>query len=234
MSQTEVRADTSATAVVDKADMKLEVVTVPVSDVDRAKRFYVGLGWRLDADFGSRGVQLTPPGSGCSIQFGEGLIPAAPGSAQGLHLIVSDIEAARAELVASGVDASEVFHCSEGYGCRYPGHDGRVGGRAPDGGTYGSFVTFSDPDGNGWILQEVTTRFPGRVDGRHDLHLGERPVAGAAPRRGRARRARGTDRRGRRELAGLVRRVHGAGAGRPGTARVTCHGRAPRLVGTFG
>ena len=165
MSQTGIRVDTSGTAVVGKADMKLEVVTIPVSDVDRAKRFYIGLGWRLDADFGSRGVQLTPPGSGCSIQFGEGLIPAAPGSVQGLHLIVSDIDAARADLAASGVDASAVFHCAQGYGCRYPGHDGRVDGRAPDGGTYGSFVTFNDPDGNGWILQEVTTRFPGRVAG---------------------------------------------------------------------
>jgi catechol 2,3-dioxygenase-like lactoylglutathione lyase family enzyme len=165
MSQTEVRAETTATSGVGRADMKLEVVTVPVSDVDRAKRFYAGLGWRLDADFGSRGVQFTPPGSGCSIQFGEGLVPADPGSTQGLHLIVSDIEATHAELVASGVDASGVFHCEQGYGCRYPGHDGRVDGRAPDGGTYGSFVTFSDPDGNGWILQEVTARFPGRVAG---------------------------------------------------------------------
>ena len=110
-------------------------------------------------------MQLTPRGSGCSIQFGENLIPAAPGAAQALHLIVSEIEAARAELVAHGVDTSEVYHCAEGYACRFPGHDGRVNGRAADGGTYGSFVSFSDPDGNGWILQEVTTRFPGRVEG---------------------------------------------------------------------
>ena len=145
-------------------DMKLEVVVIPVADVERAKRFYAGLGWRIDADFGARGVQLTPPGSACSIQFGENMIPTPPGSAQALHLIVSDIEAARDDLVAHGVEPSEVFHCAQGYGCRFPGHDGRVSGRAPGEGTYGSFLTFDDPDGNGWILQEITTRFPGRVE----------------------------------------------------------------------
>jgi len=153
--------------------MKLEVVIIPVSDVDRAKEFYARLGWRLDADVvsgtGSRLIQFTPPGSGCSIQFGANLFgatvtSAAPGSVQGLYLIVSDIEAARDELIAHGVDASQVFHCAIGYACRFPGNDGRVSGPQPERGSYGSFVSFRDPDGNGWLLQEVTTRLPGRVD----------------------------------------------------------------------
>jgi len=148
-------------------DMKLEVVVIPVSDVDRAKEFYEStLGWRLDADI-ARGdefriVQLTPPGSGCSIQFGTNVSAAAPGSAESLYLIVSDIEAARSELVARGVDVSEVFHEGVG-GARF--HDpGREPGRAAEGTSYGSFATFSDPDGNGWLFQEITTRLPGRVD----------------------------------------------------------------------
>jgi catechol 2,3-dioxygenase-like lactoylglutathione lyase family enzyme len=168
MSTTDVRTAGSATSSVARVDQKLEVVVIPVSDVERAKQFYERLGWRLDADFASensRAVQLTPRGSGCSIQFGTDATTAQPGSAQGLHLVVSDIEAARAELVADGVDASEVYHCATGYACRYPGHDGRVSGPHPDRGTYGSFVSFNDPDGNGWVLQEVTARFPGRVDG---------------------------------------------------------------------
>jgi catechol 2,3-dioxygenase-like lactoylglutathione lyase family enzyme len=165
MGTAEVGAETGATSSVGRVDMKLEVVVIPVADVERAKRFYAGLGWRIDADFGARGVQLTPPGSACSIQFGENMIPSPPGSAQALHLIVSDIEAARDDLVAHGVEPSEVFHCAQGYGCRFPGHDGRVSGRAPGDATYGSFLTFDDPDGNGWILQEITTRFPGRVEG---------------------------------------------------------------------
>jgi catechol 2,3-dioxygenase-like lactoylglutathione lyase family enzyme len=153
--------------------MKLEVVIIPVSDVDRAKEFYARLGWRLDADVvsgaGSRLIQFTPPGSGCSIQFGAHLFgstvtTAAPGSVQGLYLIASNIEAARDELIAHGVDASEVFHCATGYACRFPGNNGRVSGPAPERGSYGSFVSFQDPDGNGWLLQEVTTRLPGRVD----------------------------------------------------------------------
>jgi catechol 2,3-dioxygenase-like lactoylglutathione lyase family enzyme len=153
--------------------MKLEVVIIPVSDVDRAKEFYARLGWRLDADVvsgaGSRLIQFTPPGSGCSIQFGANLFgstvtTAAPGSVQGLYLIASNIEAARDELIAHGVDASEVFHCATGYACRFPGNNGRVSGPAPERGSYGSFVSFQDPDGNGWLLQEVTTRLPGRVD----------------------------------------------------------------------
>ena len=146
--------------------MKLEVIVIPVSDVDRAKTFYASLGWRLDADVAAgddfRLIQFTPPESGCSIQFGTSLTSAAPGSAQGLYLIVSDIAATHGELAASGVDVSEVFH--EGApGARF--HEaGRVAGRSPDGSSYGSFASFSDPDGNGWILQEVTTRLPGRVD----------------------------------------------------------------------
>jgi catechol 2,3-dioxygenase-like lactoylglutathione lyase family enzyme len=149
-------------------DMKLEVVVLPVSDVDRAKEFYENLGWRLDADVAVgdlRLIQVTPPGSDCSIQFGAELTTAEPGSARALYLIVSDIAAARDELVAQGIEASEVFH--EGTpGARFnvPGTNGRVNGPAPDRGSYGSFVSFSDPDGNGWLFQEVTTRLPGRVD----------------------------------------------------------------------
>ena len=150
-------------------DQKLEVVVIPVSDVDRAKEFYGGLGWRLDADHASgddfRIVQFTPPGSDCSIQFGTNLTPAAPGSAQSLYLIVSDIQAARDELVARGVEVSEVFHeGAPGARFHHNGSAGRVSGPAPEHRSYGSFVSFSDPDGNGWLYQEVTTRLPGRVD----------------------------------------------------------------------
>jgi len=148
-------------------DQKLEVVVIPVSDVDRAKEFYGGLGWRLDADFpfdnGFRLVQFTPPGSGCAIQFGTNVTSAAPGSAQGLYLTVSDIGAARDDLVARGAEASEVFHeGTPGARFQHAGSDGRVSGPAPK--SYGSFVSFSDPDGNSWLFQEVTTRLPGRVD----------------------------------------------------------------------
>ena len=146
-------------------DMKLEVVVVPVADVDRAKGFYEGLGWREDADFVGgpdfRVVQLTPPGSDCSVIFGTGLTTAAPGSADGLHLVVTDIEAARAELVAHGADASEVFHDTGGV-FHHAGTTGRAPGPDPDGRSYSSFVSFSDPDGNGWIVQEITDRLPGR------------------------------------------------------------------------
>lgn len=146
-------------------DMKLEVVVVPVSDVDRAKRFYTALGWRLDADFVGgedfRAVQFTPPGSQCSIIFGSGVTSAAPGSAQGLYLIVTDIEAARSELAGRGAEVSEVFHDSGGV-FHHAGTKGRVPGLAPDRKSYGSFVSFSDPDGNGWFIQEVTQRLPGR------------------------------------------------------------------------
>ncbi len=152
-----------------KVDMKLEAVVIPVSDVDRAKKFYRSLGWRLDADFafdnGFRVVQYTPPGSACSVQFGTKITPAAPGSAKGLYLIVSNIEAAREELAARSVEVSEVFHAgTPGAQFQPDGTSGRVDGSAPDHASYSSFATFSDPDGNGWLLQEVTTRLPGRID----------------------------------------------------------------------
>ena len=152
-----------------KADMKIEAFLIPVSDVDRAKKFYTRLGWRLDADFpfdnGFRVIQFTPPGSGCSIQFGTKTTSAAPGSAHGLYLIVSSIEAAHDELVAQGVQVSEVFHAgTPGAQFQPDGAAGRVTGPAPDHASYRSYATFSDPDGNSWILQEVTTRLPGRVD----------------------------------------------------------------------
>ena len=153
------------------ADMKFEIVVIPVADIDRAKKFYGSLGWRLDADFDNgadfRVIQFTPPGSGCSVIFGKNVTAAAPGSAQGLYLIVSDIAAARAELLNRGVEISEVFH-SEGV---YAGSDEpylfgrvRVNGRDPNHGSYRSFASFHDPDGNGWLLQEITTRLPGRID----------------------------------------------------------------------
>ena len=162
MSTTAIRSnDSTADTLVGQVDLKLEVITIPVSDFDRAKEFYGGLGWRLDADFSNgadRAIQFTPPGSQCSIHFGK---RAEPGSTQGLFLIVSDIQAARDELVRRGVEVSEVFHYAAGPGP----FGGQVTGIAPDRPSYGSYATFSDPDGNGWLLQEVTTRFPGRVAG---------------------------------------------------------------------
>ncbi|MFG1647537.1 VOC family protein [Amycolatopsis sp. NPDC049252] len=147
-------------------DMKLEIAVLPVSDVDRAKNFYKALGWREDADFpgegGFRVVQLTPPGSPASVIFGSRITDAAPGSAQGLHLVVTDIEAARAEIAAQGVAISEVFHDAGGV-FHHAGTEGRVSGPDPDHTSYASFASFSDPDGNGWVLQEITTRLPGRV-----------------------------------------------------------------------
>jgi catechol 2,3-dioxygenase-like lactoylglutathione lyase family enzyme len=146
-------------------EMKLEVVVVPVSDVDRAKGFYLGLGWRLDADLavedGYRVVQLTPPGSACSIIFGEGVTSARPGSSEGLQLSVYDIDAARGDLVERGVEISEVFHDATGI-FHQAGSEGRVDGPAPAHADYGSFLAFRDPDGNGWLLQEIKTRLPGR------------------------------------------------------------------------
>ena len=146
-------------------DMKLEVVVLPVADGDRAKEFYESLGWRLDADFATgddfRVVQLTPPGSSCAIIFGTGITSATPGSADGLHLVVTDVEAARAELVGRGADVSEVFHDAGGVFHR-AGTTGRVPGPDPDRTSYASFAAFSDPDGNGWVLQEITARLPGR------------------------------------------------------------------------
>jgi catechol 2,3-dioxygenase-like lactoylglutathione lyase family enzyme len=160
-----------STTKVRRNDMKFEIVVIPVSDVDRAKEFYGRLGWRLDADFASgddfRVIQFTPPGSGCSVIFGKNVTAAAPGSAQGLYLIVSDIAAARDELRDRGVEVSAVFH-SDGV---YAGTDEpylfgrrRISGPDPKQGSYRSFASFRDPDGNGWLFQEITTRLPGRID----------------------------------------------------------------------
>jgi catechol 2,3-dioxygenase-like lactoylglutathione lyase family enzyme len=152
-----------------RVPLKLEVVIIPVSDVDRSKKFYANLGWRLDADFafdsGFRVVQFTPPGSACSVQFGSKITSASPGSAKSLYLIVSDIVAARDDLAALGVDVSEVFHpATPGAQFRPADSSGRIDGPALDRATYSSFATFSDPDGNSWILQEITNRLPGRID----------------------------------------------------------------------
>ena len=161
MGATDVRSESANETTKPRwVDMKLEVVVIPVADVDRAKRFYGGLGWRLDADFvvgdAFRGVQFTPPGSSCSIHFGTGITSAVPGSVRNLYLVVPDIAAARTQLVARGVDVSEVFHRAG------PGKP-PVSGRDPERRSYSSFATFSDPDGNEWLLQEVTARLPGRV-----------------------------------------------------------------------
>jgi catechol 2,3-dioxygenase-like lactoylglutathione lyase family enzyme len=164
--------DAANEASVTKVDMRFEIVVIPVSDIDRAKEFYGRLGWRLDADYDNgsdfRVIQFTPPGSGCSVIFGRNVTAAAPGSAQGLYLIVSDIEAARKELLRRGISVSEVFH---GAGDKYSGPDEpylfgriRVNGPDPAHGSYRSFASFSDPDGNGWLFQEITTRLPGRID----------------------------------------------------------------------
>jgi catechol 2,3-dioxygenase-like lactoylglutathione lyase family enzyme len=168
------------------ASMKLEVVVIPVSDVDRAKEFYAKLGWRPDADFpfhnGFRVVQFTPPGSGCSIQFGTKISTAPPGSARGLYLIVSDIEAARDQLAALGAKVSEVFHAGTPGAQFQPDGSGRILGPAPNRATYSSFATFTDPDGNGWLLQEVTTRLPGRIDPAVTLFASASDLAGALRR----------------------------------------------------
>jgi catechol 2,3-dioxygenase-like lactoylglutathione lyase family enzyme len=144
----------------DAIDLKIEAVVLPVADVERSKRFYGGLGWRLDADFvvgDGRLIQFTPRGSACSVHFGDGVTSAEPGSVRGLYLVVSDIEAARVALIARGADVSEIFH-RDG-----PGKPA-ISGVHPARASYFSYATFSDPDGNEWLLQEVTTRFPGRVD----------------------------------------------------------------------
>jgi catechol 2,3-dioxygenase-like lactoylglutathione lyase family enzyme len=168
MSATETGAG-AADATATNVDLKLEVVVIPVSDVDRAKAFYGGLDWRLDADFpfdnGVRIVQITPPGSPCSIQFGDKLTTAPPGSAENLYLVVSDIETAREALIARGAQVSEAFHPgAPGAQFQPEAEADRVSGPAPDRATYGSFATFNDPDGNRWLLQEITRRLPGRVD----------------------------------------------------------------------
>ena len=170
-------------------DMKFEIVVIPVSDVDRAKEFYAKLGWRLDADFGSgndfRIIQFTPPGSGCSIIFGKNVTAAAPGSAQGLYLIVSDLEAARKALLDRGVAISEVFH-NEGV---YTGTDEtylfgsvRASGPDPEHRSYRSFASFKDPDGNGWLFQEITARLPGRIDSAATSYASASDLANAMRR----------------------------------------------------
>jgi catechol 2,3-dioxygenase-like lactoylglutathione lyase family enzyme len=173
MSTKAVRSnDATSDTKVARVDMKFEIVVIPVSDVDRAKEFYGKLGWRVDADYDSgkdfRVIQFTPPGSGCSIIFGKNVTAATPGSVQGMYLIVSDIQAARKELLEHGVEVSEVFHDAGGV---YAGTDEpylfgrlRVTGPDPEHRSYRSFASFSDPDGNGWLFQELTTRLPGRID----------------------------------------------------------------------
>jgi catechol 2,3-dioxygenase-like lactoylglutathione lyase family enzyme len=172
MSTVQARQSALQTAKARAVDMKLEVVVIPVADVERSKSFYSNLGWRLDAEFTAGDdfhvIQFTPPGSGASVIFGKNVTAAAPGSAQGLYLVVSDIEAARKEVLARGVAVSEVFHHE---GDVHTGPDEpylfgrrRISGPDPEHRTYQSYVSFSDPDGNGWLLQEVTARLPGRVD----------------------------------------------------------------------
>jgi catechol 2,3-dioxygenase-like lactoylglutathione lyase family enzyme len=203
----EIRRDNPASeASVATGDLKLELVVIPVSDVDRAKDFYARLGWRLDADFVHgddwRGIQFTPPGSGCSVIFGKNVTAAAPGSAQGLYLIVSDIEAARDESLRRGVDVSEVFH---GAGDMYAGRDEpylfgriRVNGPDPDHRSYRSFVSFRDPDGNGWLLQEITTRLPGRIDPATTTFASANDLASAL-RRAEAAHGQHEERTGQRD-----------------------------------
>jgi catechol 2,3-dioxygenase-like lactoylglutathione lyase family enzyme len=171
-------------ASVARADMKLEVVVIPVSDVDRSKEFYGKLGWRLDADFrfdnGFRVVQFTPPGSGASVQFGTKVTPAAPGSVQSSYLVVSDIAAAREQLFARGVNVSEVFHPgTPGAHFQPDGSSTRLSGPAPDHTSYRSYATFSDPDGNSWLLQEVTSRLPGRIEGAQTTFASVNDLASA-------------------------------------------------------
>jgi catechol 2,3-dioxygenase-like lactoylglutathione lyase family enzyme len=188
MSTTEAPGSAAARAeAVRNVDLQLEVVVIPVSDVDRAKEFYGGLGWRLDADFpfdnGVRIVQFTPPGSPASIQFGTKLTSAAPGSAENLYLVVSDVEAAREQLTARGAQVSEVFHPgSPGAQFQPGGASAHLSGAAPDHQSYGSFATFSDPDGNRWLLQEITSRLPGRVDASETIFTSASGLAAAMRR----------------------------------------------------
>ncbi|MGW7681549.1 VOC family protein [Kribbella sp. NPDC054772] len=168
-------------------DLKLEAVVIPVVDTDRAKEFYSGLGWRLDADFafdnGFRVVQFTPPGSPASVQFGTRITSAQPGTAQGLYLVVTDVEAARNELLALGAKVSEVFHpAAPGAQFEVSEGSGRVTGPADDRSSYSSFATFSDPDGNTWLLQEVTTRLPNRVDPAESTYTSADDLEGALRR----------------------------------------------------
>lgn len=174
-------------------DMKFEIVVLPVSDIDRAKEFYTKLGWRLDADFANgdefRVLQFTPPGSSCSVIFGRNVTPAAPGSAQGLYLIVSDIEAARTELQGRGIDVSDIFHSDGGYtGAdeKYLFGSRRISGPDPEHRSYRSFASFNDPDGNGWLFQELTTRLPGRIDSTATTFASVNDLANAMRRAAKA------------------------------------------------
>src|ERR1700741_3819189 len=177
-------------------EMKLEVVVIPVKHVDRAKRFYGSLGWRLDADFAKgddfRVVQFTPPGSQASIHFGKGVTPAAPGAAQNFYLVVSDIEAARAELVCRGIDVSEFFH---------RGANGFASGLDPQRRSYSSFASFNDPDGNRWLLQEITARLPGRGDANETIFTSASELA-AALRRASAAHGEHEQRIGKHDATG--------------------------------
>ena len=218
MTMTEERSKTVVRVPARAIDMKLEIVVIPVSDVDRAKAFYASLGWRLDADFTAdddyRVIQFTPPGSGCSVIFGKNVTAAAPGSAQGLYLIVSDIDAARNDLVRRGVQVSDAFH---GAADAYAGTDepylfGRIRLHGPDPkhNSYRSFASFNDPDGNGWLFQEITERLPGRVEGDTTFDFVDGSCERTPACGGRAWRAREAFRWPTRcELAGLVRRIHG-------------------------
>jgi len=187
-------SEAASNASVAKIDMKFEIVVIPVSDIDRAKEFYSKLGWRLDADYDNgsdfRVIQFTPPGSGCSVIFGRNVTGAAPGDAQGLYLIVSDIAAAREELLAHGVKVSEIFHGESGV---YAGPDDpylfgrtRLSGPDPGHGSYRSFASFSDPDGNGWLFQEITARLPGRIDSATTNFASTSDLASALRRAGAA------------------------------------------------
>jgi catechol 2,3-dioxygenase-like lactoylglutathione lyase family enzyme len=209
MSTTATRSkDAITNGRVGQVDMKLEVVTIPVTDIDRATKFYASLGWRQDVTPpGSGVVQFTPPGSACSVQFGTKRTSAAPGSAQNQFLIVSDIQAARDELVGRGVEVNEIFHF---------GPAGPVSGPAPDHATYGSFATFSDPDGNSWLLQEITTRLPGRIDAT-ETAFGSASDLASALRRAEAAHGQHEKRTGQRDAdwptwyaAYMVAEHHGA------------------------
>ena len=186
----EIRNDDLDQASIRKVDMKFEIVVIPVANVDRAKEFYAKLGWRLDADFAQgddwRVCQFTPPGSGCSVIFGKNVTAAAPGSAQGLYLVVSGIELAHKELLGLGVEVSEVFHDA---GSVHSGTDEpylfgrlRVSGPDPEHQSYHSYASFHDPDGNGWLIQEVTTRLPGRIDAAGTTFASPRDLASALRR----------------------------------------------------
>jgi catechol 2,3-dioxygenase-like lactoylglutathione lyase family enzyme len=187
MSTGPVRSKDASSSARSKAiDLKLEAIIIPVTDVDRAKEFYGKLGWRLDADFrfdnGFRGIQFTPPGSACSVQFGTNMTSAPPGSAQGLYLIVSDIQAARDELAGRGVQISEVFHAGTPGAQYLDDTRNRIKGRAPDHASYGSYATFADQDGNRWLLQEVTARLPGRIDSGDTTFVSAKDLASALQR----------------------------------------------------